>query len=124
MAGDSQKKSGVAFGVVQSGKDQIAVAVVSVKEEAVVSISPHFPWKEADILGLDGQDIASAVVVKGLDLGIAVIKMLPHRIHPGLFLQPFLFWLGLAGIGLYLARSWLGLAGICPRLAVARLRLT
>jgi len=42
VARDPQQIAGAARRIIQSGQNQIAVAVIPMQEEAVVPINPHF----------------------------------------------------------------------------------
>ena len=114
MSGNPQEKSGFPFLAVQPGKDQIPVAVISVEKKAVVSVPPHFSGEQSDILGLDGENIAAAFVIKCLNFRITLIKMLPDHIDFRLILQ-------LPRIKLPHLPGWLVPA--CLRLLAGRLTL-
>ena len=81
MARNAQQISGTTFWIIQSGKYQISVVVISMQKKAVVPIPPRFPWKKTDILRLYGKYLASAVVIKCLYFGIGFIKPLPNIVN-------------------------------------------
>ena len=79
-------------------KYQVPVIIITVKQEAVVSIIPVFPWQKTDILGLYGKDLASVGAVKGLYLGVTLTESFPKLMGPYVFL--FLFFEALQVLGI------------------------
>ena len=59
-----------ALGIFQAGQDQIAVIIITMKEETVVSVNPGLSGKEADILWLDHQNLTAVFAVESLNLRI------------------------------------------------------
>ena len=97
------------------------------KKEAVVAVSPDFPWHKADVLRLDRQDFTASGAVEGLDLRPAFAKAFPQlsRLHCRffLFLQLFqdagilqdqFFRLGSFGLYMFSLRPYGWLLGIFP----------
>ena len=79
-------------------KYQVPVIIITVKQEAVVSVIPVFPWQKTDILGLYGKDLASVGAVKGLYLGVTLTESFPKLMGPYVFL--FLFFEALQVLGI------------------------
>ena len=55
-----------ALGIFQTGQDQVAVIIIAMKQETVISVNPGLSGKEADILGLDHQNLTAVFAVEGL----------------------------------------------------------
>lgn len=79
-------------------KYQVPVIIITVKQEAVISIIPVFSWQKTDILGLYGKDLASVGAVKGLYLGVTLTESFPKLMGPYVFL--FLFFEALQVLGI------------------------
>ena len=78
VAWNTDEESWLSLRSIQAGQNQITVIVVAVKQKAIIPVHPCFPRKEADILGLDGQDLAATAIIKRLDLRICVAEEIPE----------------------------------------------
>ena len=88
MTGNSQYVtcSGMFF-ITYSGKYQIAVVLIAVKEKTIVAVSPVFSWKKPDILRTDRKYFSSSRTVKSLHFGIMFPETVPKHLR-----TPFFFF--------------------------------